>query len=101
VTLVIVFIGAICDYYFGAVGAVLGVLVVIASLSKTRANTLIPSLMLIGISWVAGELLADDAGAMIGVALATALAVWFEHGAKLFAPGGRRPRMTSRENIGP
>jgi hypothetical protein len=100
VTLVIVFIGAICDYYFGAVGAVLSALVVVASLSKSKANILFPSLLLIGLSWAAGTLVADGMGAIIGVVLATAFAFWLEIGTKIVIPGSRRPQMSSRDNAG-
>jgi glucose uptake protein GlcU len=98
VTLVIVFIGAICDYYFGAVGAVLGALVVIASLSKSKANVLLPSLLLIGLSWGAGALLADDAGAIVGVIAATALTLCLEKGPKLVIPRHRHSQISSRDN---
>ena len=100
VTLVIVSIASICDYYFGAVGAVLSALVVVASLSKSKADILFPSLLLIGISWAAGALLADGTGALVGVILATALALWLESGAKFIVPGVRRPQMSSRDNVG-
>jgi hypothetical protein len=100
VTLVIVFIGAICDYYFGAVGAVLGALVVIASLSRTRADVLFPSLLMIGLSWAAGELVADSSGAITAVILATALALWLEGGGKIFTLGSRRPQISSRDSAG-
>jgi hypothetical protein len=83
VTLVIVFFGATCYYYFGAIGAVLGVLVVTASLSKSKANVLFPLLALIGLSWGAGELLANSPGAIAGVVLATALAMWLEATGKI------------------
>ncbi len=82
-TLVIVFIGATCYYYFGAIGAVLGALVATASLSKSKANVLLPLLTLIGLSWGAGELLANRPGAIAGVVLATALALWLEAGRKI------------------
>lgn len=82
-TLVIVFIGATCYYYFGAIGAVLGALVATASLSKSKANVLLPLLTLIGLSWGAGELLASRSGAIAGVVLATALALWLEAGRKI------------------
>ncbi len=98
--LVIVFIGAICDYYFGAVGAVLGASVVIASLSKKKVEVLLPSLLLIGLSWGAGALMADGVGAVAGVVLATALALWLESGAKIFIPGSRRPQIPSRDSAG-
>ncbi len=99
-TLVIVFIGAICDYYFGAIGAVLGALVIVASLSKTKVDALLPSLLLIGLSWGAGALIAGNAGAAVGVILATALAVWLETGSRILIPGNRHPQMSSRDNIG-
>ncbi|MFT3733268.1 MAG: hypothetical protein QM780_17930 [Hyphomicrobium sp.] len=99
-TLVIVFIGAICDYYFGAIGAVLSTLVVLASLSKAKADTVFPSVLLIGICWGAGTLLADTAGTVVGVSLATALTLWLESGAKIFLPGTRRPQMSSRDSTG-
>ena len=100
VTLVIVFIGAICDYYFGALGAVLGAFVVIASLSKEKANRSLPSLLLIGLSWIAGELLAEDCGAITGVLLATCLALWLESGPRFVISGIRRPQMSSRDSAG-
>ena len=81
-SLVIVFIGAICNYYFGAVGAVLGALVITSALSKSRANAVLPSLILIGVSWAAGGIVASGAGAVAGVILATAVATWFEGGEK-------------------
>jgi hypothetical protein len=96
VTLVIVFIGAICDYYFGAVGAVLGASVGIASLSKPKADLVFPCLLLVGMSWAAGQLLAGGLGALIGVASATALALWIENGGRPVAAGGRRYHMSSR-----
>jgi len=82
VTLVIVFIGAICYYYFGSIGAVLGALVITSALSKSRANAALPSLVLIGVSWAAGSAVAGNAGAVAGVVLATAVAIWFEGGEK-------------------
>lgn len=82
-TLVIVFIGAICYYYFGAIGAVLSALVITSSLSKSRANVLIPLLAFIGLSWAAGEVVASHAGAVAGVILATALALWLDGGTKI------------------
>lgn len=94
----IVFIGAICDYYFGATGAVLGALVAIASLSRAKANLILPSLLLIGLAWGAGQLLAGDLGAVIGVVLATALTLWLEAGGKGFTPRSRRPQMSSRDS---
>lgn len=101
VTLVfIVFIGAICDYYFGAIGAILGALVIIASLSKAKASVVFPSLLLIAISWAAGTLLADSTGAILGVIAATALALWLEAGGKLAIPGNRRPQISSRDSAG-
>jgi hypothetical protein len=100
VTLVIVIIGAICDYYFGAIGAVLGALVAIASLSKAKADLIFPSLLLIGLSWGAGQLLAGNFGALIGVVSATALALWFEIGRRPFTPGNRRPQISSRDSAG-
>jgi hypothetical protein len=101
VTLVfIVFIGAICDYYFGAIGALLGVLVVVASLSKAKASALFPSLLIIAIFWAAGTLLADDDGAVLGVVIATTLALWLEAGGKLAIPGNRRPQISSRDSAG-
>ncbi len=99
-TLVIVFIGTICDYYFGAIGAVLGALVVIASLSKSKVDHLLPSLLLICLAWGAGALIADDTGAIIGVISATALTLWLEAGAKFIVPGNRRPQMSSRDSAG-
>ncbi len=90
VTLVIVFFGAICYYYFGAIGAVLGALVATASLSKSKANVLFPLLAFIGLSWGAGDLLANSPGAIAGVVLATVLALWLEAGRKI----RRRPRET-------
>jgi hypothetical protein len=98
VALVIVIIGAICNYYFGAIGAVLSALVVVASLSKSRANAILPSILLIGLSWWAGSLIADDYGAPIGVLLATAFALWLEARGKIVIPGIRRPRMSSRDS---
>jgi hypothetical protein len=86
VTLVIVFICAICYYYFGAVGAVLGALVATASLSKSKANVLLPLLALIGLSWGAGELVASRPGAIVGVILATLLALWLEATGKFRHP---------------
>ncbi|HEY8129599.1 MAG TPA: hypothetical protein VIF39_12970 [Hyphomicrobium sp.] len=82
-TLVIVFIGATCYYYFGAIGAVLGALVATASLSKPKVDVLLPLLTLIGLSWGAGELLASRPGAIAGVVMATALALWLEAGRKI------------------
>lgn len=99
-TLIIVFIGAICDYYFGTIGAILGALVVIASLSKSKADGLFPSLLLIAFSWAAGALFFDTAGAVTGVIAATALAFWLETGAKLTIPRIRRPQISSRDNAG-
>ncbi|WP_045837285.1 hypothetical protein [Hyphomicrobium sp. 99] len=83
-TLVIVFIGAICYYYFGAIGAVLGALVITSSLSKSRADAILPSLAFIAFSWAAGNVIASNAGAAAGVIFATAVALWFE--------GGNKPR---------
>jgi glucose uptake protein GlcU len=83
VTLVIVFIGSICYYYFGAVGAVLGALVITSSLSKSRANVLVPLLAIIGLSWAAGEVVASHTGAVAGVTLATALTLWLDGGRKI------------------
>lgn len=100
-TLVIVFIGAICDYYFGAVGAVLGALVVMASLSKSKANVLFPWVLLIGLCWVAGALVAGDEGAVFAIALATGLAFWFETGSKVFKSAFRRRQMSVPDNGGP
>ena len=82
-TLVIVFIGAICHYYFGAIGAILGALVVTASLSKSKANAVLPSLAFIGLSWTAGGIIAGNAGALAGVAIATGLAHWVQAGRKI------------------
>lgn len=96
----IVFVGAICDYYFGAIGAVLGALVIIASLSKARAVVLFPPLLLIAISWAAGTLLANNAGAVLGVVTATVLALWLEAGGKLAIPGSRRQQISSRDSAG-
>lgn len=101
VTLVIVFIGSICDYYFGAAGAALSALVVIASLSKSKANSLFPLLLLIGISWGAGALMAGRGGALAGISLATILALWIETGGRPFTASARRPRMSSRDSTGP
>jgi hypothetical protein len=101
VTLVIVFIGAICDYYFGAAGAALSALVIIASLSKSKANALFPLLLLIGLSWGAGALVAGWAGAFVGISLATVLALWLETGGRWFIAGPRRPQMSSRDSAGP
>ena len=99
-TLIIVFIGAICDYYLGAVGAVLGALVVVASLSKSKVEDLLPSLFLIALSWGVGALLADSTGALIGVVTATTLALWLETGRKFFNSGARRPHISSRDSTG-
>lgn len=99
-TLIIVVIGAICDYYFGAIGAVLGALVVVASLSKSKVEDLLPSLFLIALSWGAGALLADTTGALIGIVTATTLALWLEAGGKFVIPGGRRPQISSRDSAG-
>jgi len=82
VTLVIIFIGAICNYYFGTIGAVLGALVITSALSKSKANMVLPSLVLIGASWAAGSVIASNAGAIAAVILATAVAIWFEGGEK-------------------
>jgi hypothetical protein len=98
--MVIVFIGAICDYYFGAIGAVLGALVMVAALSRAKANLILPSLLLVGLAWGAGQLLAGNFGALIGVVSATALAVWLEIGGRAFTPGNRRPQMSSRDSAG-
>lgn len=98
--IIIVSIGAICDYYFGATGAVLGALVVIASLSKSKAGVLFPSLLLVGLSWGAGALLADATGAVVGVVSATALALWLNTGGGIVIPGNRRPQISSRDSAG-
>jgi hypothetical protein len=82
VTLIIVFIGSICYYYFCVIGAVLGTFVATSSLSKSRANVLLPLLALIGSSWVAGEVVASRTGAIAGIALATTWALWLEGGRK-------------------
>ena len=99
-TLVIVFIGMICNYYLGAVGAVLSALVLIASLPKSKADVIFPSLLMIGLSWGAGELLAGSPGGVTGVILATALACWLEFGGKIIALGARPPEVPSRDNAG-
>lgn len=99
-TLVIVIIGAICDYYFGALGAVLGVSVAIASLSKPKADFVLPSILLVGMSWAAGWLLADGLGAVVGTVSATALALWLENGGRIAVPAGRRPHLPTRDSAG-
>ncbi|MBS0249848.1 MAG: hypothetical protein JSR78_02150 [Proteobacteria bacterium] len=96
----IVFIGAVCDYYFGAIGAILGALVIIASLSKAKASVLFPSLLIIAMSWTAGTMLADNNGAVLGVVAATAFALWLEAGGKLAIPGNRRRQISSRDSAG-
>ncbi|MBS0232469.1 MAG: hypothetical protein JSR99_03175 [Proteobacteria bacterium] len=95
-TLVIVFIGAICDYYFGAIGAVLGASVAVASLSKPKAGVIFPSLLLIGLSWGTGQLLAGNFGALVGVVAATVLALWLESGGKATRFSNRHPRISSQ-----
>jgi hypothetical protein len=100
VTLVIVFIGAFCDYYFGAAGAALSALVVMATLSKSKADSLLPLLLLIGLSWAAGAIIAGSVGALAGISLATLLAFWFETGGRWFNVGHRRAQMTSRDSGG-
>ncbi|HML30930.1 MAG TPA: hypothetical protein PKE16_19220 [Hyphomicrobium sp.] len=97
---IIVSIGAICDHYFGAIGAVLGALVMIASLSKSKADVLFPSLLLVGLSWGAGTLLADATGAVIGVVSATAIALWLDAGGRIVILGNRRPQISSRDSAG-
>lgn len=95
-TLVIVFIGAICDYYFGAIGAVLGASVAVASLSKPKAGLIFPSLLLIGLSWGTGQLLASNFGALVGVVSATVLALWLENGGRVARFSNRRPQISSQ-----
>ncbi len=100
VTLLIVFIGMICDYYFGTAGAILGASVAIASLSKAKVELIFPSLLLIGSCWGAGQLLAGGMGGLIGVVLATFFALWLEKGVKSPGPAAGRARVPTRERVG-
>lgn len=99
-TLLIVFIGMICDYYFGAAGAILGASVAIASLSKAKVDLIFPSLLLIGSGWGAGQLLAGGTGGLVGVVLATFLALWLEKGVRAPRPATGRTGVPTRENAG-
>jgi hypothetical protein len=78
VTVVIVLIAMISGYYFGALGAILGAVVVLASLSRRTAAAVLPSMLLIGLAWGAGCLVGGDFGGLIGAVIATALPLWLE-----------------------
>jgi ascorbate-specific PTS system EIIC-type component UlaA len=78
VTVVIVLFATISGYYFGALGAILGAVVVLASLSRRTAAAVLPSMLLIGLAWGAGCIVGGDIGGMIGAVIATALAIWLE-----------------------
>ena len=97
-TLLTVFIAATCYYYFGAIGALLGASVVLASLSKPKADILFPSIILIGLCAGAGALVDDGAGALVGGILATGLALWLEAGAKFTFPHRRRRQEPRRDS---
>lgn len=99
-TLLIVFIGMICDYYFGAAGAILGASVAIASLSKAKVDLIFPSLLLIGSCWGAGQLLAGGMGGFVGVVLATFFALWLEKGVRSTRPAVGRTGVPTRERVG-
>lgn len=98
-TLLVVFIGMICDYYFGAAGAILGASVAIASLSKAKVDLIFPSLLLVGLCWGAGQLLAGGMGGFVGVVLATFFALWLEKDGRSRVAAGRA-EVSTRERAG-